>query len=433
MQTERLGFQRFQQKLLRCISQEIVKGSFYSIMSQAVVSGSNFVGGIIVAKATGISDFGVYSLIATTVLALQGMQQALIIGPMMFLSEVGEGSQDRFSRYFILQVMLSAPLAISAAVAIEVFLNQWRVSQVLAIIGVIFFLQLQELLRMRFYIDLKAGKVLALDIANHVLRLMLLLFLWWFEFLSVSSAFLVMAFAGGVTCLRVIRNVTLQPFRACADLARKSFRYGRWLLLESFAYYLSIPSYLFLSSVLLSHEATGGLSAAISLMNLPNALVLGVMNLAVPMARRKLLDEGYEAWRSQLMSTGMMVIVTSICVYVAISSAGSSFLGKVYGSEFEKYGNLLPIVGVCYCFLAVNTVLAAAFRIAHAPQIGAVTKLWSSVITLSVAYPLITLWGVEGAAAGLVVSSATWVAIYLFYISRGTLGAAKALEQKFQN
>ncbi|MBS0182874.1 MAG: hypothetical protein JSS39_10770 [Nitrospira sp.] len=409
-----------------------MKGSFFSIISQAVVSGSNFVGGIIVAKATGISDFGIYSLIAMTVLALQGIQQALIIGPMMFLSEVGEDNQDRFSRYFSLQVIFSAPLAISAAVAIEIFLHQWSVSQVLGIVGVIFFLQVQEFLRMRFYIDLKAGKVLALDITNHGLRLTLLLFLWWFEFLSVSFAFLVMAFAGGVTCLRVVRNVTLQPFQICADVARRSFRYGRWLLLESLAYYLSIPLYLYLSSVLLSYEATGGLSAVISLLNLPNVLVLGVMNLAVPMAQRKLLNEGYEAWRFQLISTGTMVIVTSICVCGAISSAGSSLLGIVYGSEFEKYGDLLPIVGVCYCFLAVNTVLAAAFRTAHAPQVGAVTKLWSSVITLSVAYPLIILWGVEGAAAGLVVTSVTWVAIYIFYIFRGTLGAARVLEQKFQ-
>lgn len=431
MQTERLKVQGFQ-RLLGWISQGIVKGSFFSIMSQAVVSGSNFVGGIIVAKACGISDFGIYSLIATTVLALQGIQQALIIGPMMFLSEVGEHNLDRLSRYFILQVILSAPLAIGAAVAIEVFLHQWSVSQVLGIVGVVFFLQLQEFLRMRFYIDLKAGKVLALDITNHGLRLTLLLLLWWFELLSVSSAFLVMAFAAGVTCFCVVRSVTLLPFRTCADIARRSFRYGRWLLLESLAYYLSIPLYLYLSSALLSHEATGGLSAAISLLNMPNVLVQGVMNLAVPMARRKLLDEGYEAWRSQLISTGTMVIVTSICVYIAISSAGSSLLGIVYGSEFEKYGNLLPIVGICYCFLAANTVLAAAFRIAHAPQVGAVTKLWSSVITLSVAYPLITLWGIEGAAAGLVVTSATWVAIYIFYISRGTLGEAKALEQKFQ-
>lgn len=401
-------------------------------MSQAIVSGSNFVGGIIVARATGISDFGIYSLIATTVLALQGIQQALIIGPMMFLTEVDENNQDRFPRYFILQVILSVPLAISAAVGIEVFLHQWSVGQMLGIVGVIFFLQLQELLRMMFYVDLKAGKVLALDITNHGLRLTLLLFLWWFDFLSVSSAFLVMAFAGGVTCLRVFRSVTLQPFRISAHVARRCFQYGRWLLLESLAYYLSIPLYLYLSSALLSHEATGGLSAAISLLNMPNVLVLGVMNLAVPMARRKLLDEGYEAWRSQLISTGTMVIVSSICVYIAISAVGSSLLGIVYGSEFEKYGNLLPIVGVCYSFLAVNTVLAAAFRIAHAPQVGAVTKLWSSVITLSVAYPLISLWGVEGAAIGLVVTSATWVAIYMFYILRGTLGAAKALEQKFQ-
>ena len=431
MQTERLEVKGFQ-RLLGCISQGIVKGSFLSIMSQAVVSGSNFVGGIIVAKACGISDFGIYSIIATTVLALQGIQQALIIGPMMFLSEVGEDNRDRFSQYFILQVILSAPLAIGAAVAIEVFLHQWSVDQVLGIVGVVFFLQLQEFLRMRFYIDLKAGKVLALDITNHSLRLTLLLLLWWFEFLSVSSAFLVMAFTAGVTCFRVVRSVTLQPFRTCADIARRSFRYGRWLLLESLAYYLSIPLYLYLSSALLSHEATGGLSAAISLLNMPNVLVQGVMNLAVPMARRKLLDEGYEAWRSQLISTGTMVIVTSICVYVAISSVGASLLGVVYGSEFEKYGNLLPIVGVCFGFLAANTVLAAAFRIAHAPQVGAVTKLWSSVITLSVAYPLITLWGIEGAAAGLVVTSATWVAIYIFYILRGALGEAKALEQKFQ-
>lgn len=414
-----------------CVTQGIVKGAFFSIISQAIVSGSNFVGGIIVAKATGISEFGIYSIIATTVLALQGIQQALIIGPMIFLSETGE-NQDRFSRYFILQIVFSAPLAISAAIVIEVLLHQWSVSQVLGIIGVIFFLQLQEFLRMRFYTDLKAHKVLALDIANHGLRLTLLLFLWRFNSLSVSSAFLVMAFAGGITSLHVIRTVTLQPFRTCFDTARKSFQYGKWLLLESLAYYLSIPLYLYLSATLLSHEATGGLSAAISLLNLPNVLVLGVMNLAVPIARRKLVDEGYEAWRSHLIGIGTMLVVTSMCIYFAISSVGASLLGIVYGSSFEKYGNIVPIVGACYCFLAMNTVLAAAFRIAHAPHIGAVTKLYSSVITLTIAYPLIALWGVEGAAAGLVVTSATWVAIYTFYIFKGTLGADKVLEQKFQ-
>ena len=341
-----MGFQGFQRRLLEKLSHGIVKGSSSSIVSQAVVSGSNFLTGIIIAKATGVSEFGVFSLIAATVLGLQGVQQALITGPLLFMSRVGEEDNDRISQYFMLQVLLSAPLAVGAAIALAIFLHQWSTDQLLGIVGAVFFLQMQEFSRARLYIDLRANDVLVLDIVNHGMRLALLLLLWHLESLTVSSAFLVLALASGITSLRVVRRVTPQTFRICADLAKRSFQYGRWLLVESLAHYLSIPLYLYFSSALLSHEATGGLSAAISLLNMPNVLVLGLMNLAVPMARRKLMNEGYEAWRSQLISTGAVVTAISVFLYAVISASGSFLLVTVYSPEFAKYADILPIVGL---------------------------------------------------------------------------------------
>ena len=110
-----VGFQGFQPRLLERLSHGIVKGSYLSILSQALVSGSNFLTGIIIAKATGVSEFGVFSLIAATVLGMQGIQQALITGPMLFMSRGGEEDKDRISQYFMLQVLLSASLAVAAA------------------------------------------------------------------------------------------------------------------------------------------------------------------------------------------------------------------------------------------------------------------------------------------------------------------------------
>lgn len=428
-----MGVRGFQQRLSGYLSQGIVKGSSLSIVSQAVVSGSNFVTGIIIAKATGASDFGTYSLIAAAILTLQGIQQALITSPMIFLLEPGENHKERTSQYFVLQVWLSVPLAVGAAIAIEYFLHQWSIGQALGILSAVFFLQLQEFSRTRLYIDLKANEVFVLDITNHGLRLTLLVFLWQAGYLSVSTAFIVLALASGITCLQVVQSITWQSVPACMDLAKRSFQYGRWLLLESVAWYLSVPIYLYISSALLSNEATGGLSAAISLMGLPNVLVFGLMNLAVPIIRRRLIDEGYGAWRSQLTSTGAMVVAGSLCLYAAISLWGAFLLSAVYSQEFTKYANVLPIIGGYYCFLIMDTVLAAAFRTAQAPQIGAVAKLWSSAITLSVAYPFVNLWGVEGAAAGLVLTSATWLAIYVVYIYKGALRPDRVLEQKFKS
>jgi Na+-driven multidrug efflux pump len=82
--------------------------------------------------------------------------------------------------------------------------------------------------------------------------------------------------------------------------------------------------------------------------------------------------------------------------------------------------------------MIMDTVLAAAFRTAHAPQVGAVAKLSSSIVTVSVAYPLISLLGVEGAAIGLVFTAATWLVIYGVYIYKGALRAERVLEQKFR-
>ena len=426
-----MGHRGFQRTLLEYFPHGVVRGYSFSVLSQAIVSGSNFLTGIIVAKAVGVSDFGIYSVIAVTVLALQGIQQALITGPMVFLSKGGGKDTDRISQYFLLQILLAAPLAFGAAIAIEFFLHQGSVSLLIGIVGAVFFLQMQEFARAKMYLDLRASVVLLLDITNHGLRLMLLLLLWRLESLTVASSFLVLALASGISIFHVVRGLAPLTFRICADVAKKSFQYGRWLLLESFAYNLSVPLYLYFSSALLSHEAAGGLGAAISLLNLPNVLVLGLMNLAVPIARRKLINEGYGAWRSQLLSIGVVITAVSVVLYIAISASGSFLLGTVYSPEFAKYADILPIVAVYYCFLAMGTVMAAAFRLAHAPQVGAVTKLWSAIITLFLAYPLISLWGLAGAAAGLVLTSATWLAIYVFYICKGTLRAERVLEQRF--
>ncbi|MDH5414420.1 MAG: hypothetical protein OEW87_09810, partial [Flavobacteriaceae bacterium] len=53
------------------------------LADQALVSGVNFVTGLVLARYLGIEDFGVFTLCWMSILFLHGLQYALIVSPMM--------------------------------------------------------------------------------------------------------------------------------------------------------------------------------------------------------------------------------------------------------------------------------------------------------------------------------------------------------------
>jgi len=401
----------------------ILKGSALSVLDQAICSASSFLTGVIVARALLPDAFGVYSLYFTGILLLSGFQNALITGPARVLGvrAAGGDAGGYFRAQIALQMALSAVLIIGAAIGL-LALSPGDLPTTLAFLLCLLLVQLQELARVINLTRMTMRALLRLDFVTHGLRLGALLTAMTLGWLSAGAALLIIASACGLGLLIAGRSALAAAKTAPLwETATANWRYGRWLLLETIAHSSSSQIYLYLTALWVSTAAVGGLSAVLVLMSAINWLLLGVINYAVPIARQLLMEKGYNAWRIWLWRIGLFLAAAAAAFGVGASMFGQPLLGIIYSHEYAAFAYLIPIVAIQFFLNACNSVLSAAFRTAELTHVGFAGKAVSAVVTLILAYPLLTAWGVMGAAAGLVITQAVWTAVYVFYIAQGTL------------
>lgn len=420
---------------MRIKTSSALRGSLLSVLDQAVCSLSNFLTGVIVARALLPEAFGVYSLYFTGILLLAGFQNALITGPARVLGvrPLGVDAGGYFKAQVRLQLVLSTALIMGAAIGLFVLYPR-DIFVTLSFLLCLLLVQLQELARVINLTRMTFVALLKLDLVTHGLRIGLLLAAMSLGELSAGAALLIISVACGVGLVVAGRNA--YPAVATASLgstATANWRFGRWLLLETIAYSASTQIYLYLTALWVGTAAVGGLAAVLVLMNAINVILIGVMNFAVPKARQLLIESGYDAWRRWLWRIGLLLAGAAAMFGIVASLLAQPLLVFIYSPAYGAFAHLIPIVAVQLFLIACNTVLSAAFRTAEMPQVGFTAKAGSAIVTLLIAYPLLTGWGITGAAVGLVITQAMWTAVYVFYVTRGTLARARLVKIQEHN
>lgn len=406
----------------------MLKQSIAAVATQAIVSISNFLTGAIVAHAVGIEAFGTYSLIWATIQIMLGLQHAIVLGPMVYTSRGGNNGTGR--GYFSFQLAFAIAMGCLGAVVSAIIITAGNVTIAFQVGTTIVLIQVSEYFRRRLFLRLVPSRVLLLDLTHHALRLLLLCILFWAGLLSLSLVLWILALGSAVAALVAIYNenegVTVEPF---GDICRSSFKYGKWLLIESAAYYLSIPLFLFATAKILGNEHAGGLNAVISIMNMPNVIVLGVMNFAIPLARTELVRKGYDAFLRLYRGLGFGLFVIAVMIYISVAVCAATLLRVVFGPSFEAYSDIAGLVCIYYCLVIIDTVIASAFKLCGAPQYGARGRLLSAIVSVLLAYPLITTLELRGAALGLITAASMWLAAYANGLRAGALSRAAVTER----
>ncbi|OQW33596.1 MAG: hypothetical protein A4E19_04215 [Nitrospira sp. SG-bin1] len=365
-------------------------------------------------------DFGVYSLLFATMLVVNGFSNALVSDPVKVFG-VHE-SADTLNEYFACQVIYRFILGLFAATAgfIAVGIVQDAgFHNALAFAICVFAVQFQELVRVFNATRFRWRWVLASDVANHVTRLLLLLLLANAHLLEVDTGLYAIA-AGGVvgSLVSTLGGATIKRpsfHRVEAELWR-NWAYGKWLLIESVVFVASSQAYLYLIALWVDVESVGAFSAAQTLVGSLNVLLIGITSYSIPVARRSLIHDGYKAWRQWLSKVGLAATGLAAIACVILSIGARPLLGYVFALGYAQYAYLVPMLGLVMVLTVVNSMLSIAFRTAEMPQVGFFAKSVSAVITGVIAYPLIQLWGVAGAATGLIITQLCWLAVYSFHL-----------------
>lgn len=404
--------------------QKVTKDSLLSLLDQSIVSLSNFSTGIIIGKTLTPDGFGIYSLFFAGIMVFSGIQSSLITGPLRVLGVRPKGidGSGYFKAQLYLQLLMGSLLFIGSIIFLSIF-SSASDSLVVSFGICLFFFQLQELTRVINITKFALKTLLLIDVLNHGLRLGILLLLVAFGLLTTTSTFLVIAAASTTGALIFIngifsQSVKLQPI---IKTMASNWNYGRWLLLESVTYSASTQIYLYFTAIWVDIQSTAALSAVQNILNIVNVLLVGGISIAVPVARQRLIEIGYLAWCQWLWKVGLVLTGGTAMLCLIVSVFAEPLLTHLYTPFFGNFWYLVPIMSISYCFRAVNTVLVTSFRTANLPQVGFAAHFISSIVTIMIASPLLSFWGVGGAAIGLAITQILWTVVYLFYVKRGYL------------
>jgi O-antigen/teichoic acid export membrane protein len=169
----------------------------------------------------------------------------------------------------------------------------------------------------------------------------------------------------------------------------------------------------------LAPQQLGLYVAALAFTNLPTFISRGVAMIALPQVARPGRQGG------EVRSFFVLTMVVTGAVIVALEITAGWLVPFFFGEDFEAAVPITRILLVSSFFYGARRVLTDAVSGAGRPGLGSIAELSSWIVLVPLLLIFTPLWGLEGVAAALAVSSAASLGVFLRLLGGlRTLGGA---------
>jgi O-antigen/teichoic acid export membrane protein len=395
---------------------KILKTISWALFDQGLVSGANFLVGVLLARSLGPAAFGQFILAHTILMYATNIQSSLVCSPMMSLAPQLEPQE----RATYLQGALGVQLVLGLMLSLLAFAFGYVWSPALAALGLdrshgylalgVFCFLAQDWMR-RYLFTISAHlNVVAADTVTYLGQIGVLLALWHWQALSVYTALL-----GISACMLAGFLIGVLPQRLIPDLrqlpnaAQHCAKVGGHLLMAGQLQWAGSQGVLLIGAGALGTHALGGIRAVINLVG-PLMLVFQALENVVPVrAAQHYANSNLKALTSFLVRLSFFGggLLALLCVVLVVFAPG--LMSLVYGPAFEPYAHLVAWQA-SFCMLGFFYRQAIHFHrtvgetsvILAATALSAVVGLGVTALTIRHFHEVGVMLGlVTGQAAGL--------------------------------
>jgi O-antigen/teichoic acid export membrane protein len=421
------------------------KGSF-ALLDQGLISGSNFLIGILLARWLAPEAYGAYGLAFAIFLLLSLVHQALILEPM---SVFGPSQYRNCQREYLGSLLwMEGSLALSTAFVLGMAAwvtheAAWSPGLPEALAGVALSapcLLLLELTRGAFYVKLAPQAAAMGALLYSAVVLSGLWVVYRRGLVSPFAAFLLMAFGAlAVSGLQLFRlRPTLKPrLGVCAEnraseingvefhksprtlfsaespgspglsaVAKQHWDYGRWALASSFMAWIPWNIQYILVSSFSSMAGAGELRALLNLTQ-PAAQGFAAFSLlAQPYASAIYNEEDVSGLGRVTHKITLLFAGAVVAYWVLICTLRVPIVHLLYAGKYLGVAPLLLWIALASFFRTVAYGPAIALRAMQSPASVFVAYGASSAIALAVGIPAARALGLRGAILSIIVASA---------------------------
>ncbi len=404
-------------------------------LGQGVVSAANFVVLLVVAKWGGMAELGYYSLGFSVVAMTMAAQDSLVTRPyaiQLFKPPGGPGAHAYGTLVFglALSAVIGAAL-LGAAGLLYATEADPQLAAVFLVLSLATPLVLARDFARRFcFANLQMHRALGLDIGASLLLLAAVMAVAFSGTLSASTTLLCYGAAGGIACAAWFagsRHAFTRVPGASRASARQSWKLGKWLLLSQMAIQLQGYAAQWLILVMAGAVATGVYTACLSVVNLSNPFIFGILNFLTPKyvrVRNGAGDRGLRpaVFRDTLLITGVMTIFA-----LALYFAGDMLLVGLFPSIVTGHGPaILALLAAAAAAGAAGSPATIALSAAERGPLIAVLSFASFIAGSVAVILLLPVYGLLGAALGMLLVEVLGAAARLLLFLRATSSPAGA-------
>jgi len=392
------------------------KGGF-AVLDQALISGSNFIMGILLARWLIPGEYGAYSLAFSIFLLLSIIYQAILLEPMMVFGGAAEidslrGYLKVLTRlhWFIVFAMFAA-LALSAGIA-----HQLKPGSTLpaalagaAIAGpcVLLF----WLYRRAFYLDVSVAKAAFGALFYCIILVAGSFLLQWAGWMSAFTAFVVMALAAlvtsGVLYYQLQRALPEGgTITSSGAIWRKHWGYGKWAIASSVAGW--VPAYVYYPLL----ASFGGMTQTAdlrALMNLVQPLAQFYAALSavfLPYAARQRARHPKRGLVTAARNGTLFFMLATMGYWAVIIVLRTQVFHLLYGGKYTNVADLIPTIAVGSVLWSGTIGASIALRAMESPDTIFLAYCAASLVSVAAGIPLSRLAGVTGAVWAMNLSDA---------------------------
>lgn len=383
----------------------------WAIGDQALISGSNFVTMVLLARALGASAFGTFSLAYSVLLLANIFQSTLITQPHNVLGSARTGvSYGRFTFTMgAFQLVLVAGEALIALLAAGwAGLHHYAVAPLLfaLVLGIVGW-QLQEFVRRVMYTESRFRDAFINDCISYGGQTLAVIVLWQMNLLHGETAMYALAATSLTAALFGLWQIrgSLVPHYD-PEAIRESWHFGKWLTGgELLQWSCSLQMYLYLAAIILGTAAAGELRAAQILFG-PTRVLAFYLGSVLPIRfARALANGGNAAVQKQLVETAIRILPWLGLYAVCVAIFAHPLLKVLYRDEFASDALVLVVYSAAAFVEYVQVMFTSALSAKRMTRSIFFGQLCGIFVTAGVSWWIIRLFGVTGAPMALGISS----------------------------
>jgi O-antigen/teichoic acid export membrane protein len=399
----------------------------WAFLDQALVSGTNFLSNILLAKYLGIEEFGIYVIIVLGMLLFTLIFQSLVTVPMMNITPKVSLKNEYLKVVKIQSVGFSLLLSLLAFLMINlswIFNKNWDLSDYSLLITLLIFVTLnQDFVRRYFYVKETPKLSFFSDVLRNSLFLGGTTALFLFYDITLRKTLLILTIAnlsGVIPFYAIYKNLKVNSENFKVHFFR-NWMFSKWLLASSIIQWVSDNTFMLGAGAFLGATAVGAQKAAQSLFGITHIFFHALDNI-VPLKIAIYIKNNDRTsivkYIVRLIFIGLLVVGVFTLLFLVFKN---TLFETIFNKDYLPYTYLLYYIAIFYISLALTNPIVYLIKATENTKVLFLAQAIISMLFLGIVKLITDKYGVLAQPISSILYQIVFISVILIYFKSNVI------------